>query len=411
MKTLSQNAKTGKSLDLGGELMKNLDFTGSRKKLKDILARFDVMLEKMVDEHEEARKHTQTGHVKDLLDILLDIKHDESMEIKLTRQNIKALIQRNLSELWRNRSLCYKKSDIPNLPYLQAIVKETFRLHPATPLVTRQSPQDCTVAGYHIPANTTVLINIWALNRDPNHWEKPHEFRPEIFEDNMLNAGKDGTLLSVDMEEGTGQTLPRANPLFCIPVALFDPIPFSVSLLPLKKPLLHIVVYVTATSLPNDSLHRWNLKYLEGKQHIKITSQNNDHGWSHYKPDYSTGGAGPDITNTEPINAHLPTLRHVSDHVSGQRKGMSPSAISGNKYSNYQVFPNVWVTALDPVNPGKQMLPETMISLNNSRVLHDTISYIMCTRTQASEAQHNERSGTLMSNLAQSLLGDEDAKR
>ncbi|GKG27080.1 cytochrome P450 93A3-like protein, partial [Tanacetum coccineum] len=99
-------------------------------------------------------------------------------------------------------------------------------------------------------------------------WEKPHEFRPERFEDNMLNvrgqhfhflpfgtrrrmctgislaqhmihitlggmiqcfdwkAGKDGTLPSVDMEEGTGQTLPRANPLFCIPVALLDPIPF-----------------------------------------------------------------------------------------------------------------------------------------------------------------------------------------
>ncbi|GKF03765.1 cytochrome P450 93A3-like protein [Tanacetum coccineum] len=175
-------------------------------------------------------------------------------------------------EIYRvvGRNRLVQESYIPNLLYLQAIVKETFRLYPATPLVTRQSPQDCRVAGYHIPTNTTIFINIWALNRDPNHWEKTPEFRPKIFEDNMLNvrgqhfhflpfgtgrsmctrislaqhmihttlsgmiecfdwkAVKDGTLLSVDMEEGTGQTLPRANPLFCIPVALFDPIPFSV---------------------------------------------------------------------------------------------------------------------------------------------------------------------------------------
>ncbi|GJY42694.1 cytochrome P450 93A3-like protein [Tanacetum coccineum] len=184
---------------------KNLDFTGFRKKLKDIVARFDVILEKMVDEHEEARKHTLTGQVKDLLDVLVDIKHDESMDIKLTRENIKALIQivilfsfQNLfvaatdttSEIYRvvGRNRLVQESDIPNLPYLQAIVKENFRLHPSTTLIQRKSPRDCTVAGYHIPANANVLINIWTLHRDPNHWEKPHEFRPERFMDNMLNV-------------------------------------------------------------------------------------------------------------------------------------------------------------------------------------------------------------------------------
>lgn len=166
----------------------------------------------------------------------------------------------------RNRLV--NDSDIPNLPYLQAIVKENYRLHPSTPFIQRHSPQDCKVAGYHIPANTHVLINVWALNRDPNHWENPLEFRPERFEDNMLDvrgqhfhfltfgsgrrmcpgislaqhmiqttlggmiqcfdwkAGKDGNLPSVDMEEGTGLTLTRANPLVCIPVARLDPIPF-----------------------------------------------------------------------------------------------------------------------------------------------------------------------------------------
>ena len=38
-------------------------------------------------------------------------------------------------------------------------------------------------------------------------------------------AGTDGNLTSVDMDEGLGLNLPRANPLVCIPVARIDPIP------------------------------------------------------------------------------------------------------------------------------------------------------------------------------------------
>lgn len=49
----------------------------------------------------------------------------------------------------RNRIL--NESDIPNLPYLQAIVVESLRLHPAAPMIQRQSIEDCIVGGYHIP--------------------------------------------------------------------------------------------------------------------------------------------------------------------------------------------------------------------------------------------------------------------
>ncbi|KAL7583529.1 hypothetical protein Lser_V15G42502 [Lactuca serriola] len=278
--------------------IKNLDFQGFGKRLNDIGRRFDTLIERIMKDHEETRKQKETGEVKDLLDILLDISEDESMEIKLTRDNIKAFImdiftagtdtsaitiQWALAELINHPNIMKKaveeiekvvgkdrllqESDIPNLPYLQAIIKETLRLHPAAPMIPRQSTEECTVAGYFIPANTTIFVNVWALGRDPNHWENPLEFKPERFQESQLDvrgqhfqmlpfgrgrrmcpgisialsliqatlgamiqcfewkAGKHGNLITVDMEEGHGLSLARANPLVCVPIIRLDSLP------------------------------------------------------------------------------------------------------------------------------------------------------------------------------------------
>ncbi|URD80052.1 Flavonoid 3'5'-hydroxylase [Musa troglodytarum] len=80
----------------------------------------------------------------------------------------------------RNRRL--EESDTPKLPYLQAICKESFRKHPSTPLnLPRISTQACEVNGYYIPKNTKLLVNIWAIGRDPDVWEHPLEFNPDRF--------------------------------------------------------------------------------------------------------------------------------------------------------------------------------------------------------------------------------------
>ncbi|CBI29911.3 unnamed protein product, partial [Vitis vinifera] len=222
---------------------KNLDLQGFGKRLKEVHERFDSMIEKIMREHEEARKKEMGGGgdaAKDVLDILLDISEDQSSEIKLTRENIKAFIldifaagtdtsaittEWALAELINNPNIMEKarqeidsvvgknklveESDIANLPYLQAIVKETLRLHPTGPLIVRESSEDCTIGGYDIPAGTRLFVNVWAIGRDPNHWENPLEFQPE-------RDGGNGTL---NMEEGPGLTLPRAHPLICVPVA------------------------------------------------------------------------------------------------------------------------------------------------------------------------------------------------
>ncbi|KAH6812451.1 cytochrome P450 [Perilla frutescens var. frutescens] len=78
-----------------------------------------------------------------------------------------------------------EESDIPNLPYLQAIVKETLRLHPGAPLLLRESSKDCIGAGYHIPAKTRLFINVWAICRDPNHWQMHSSLGKRGFSLNM----------------------------------------------------------------------------------------------------------------------------------------------------------------------------------------------------------------------------------
>lgn len=161
-----------------------------------------------------------------------------------------------------------EESDIANLPYLQAILKETLRLH-SSPLIVRESSESCTINGYEIPPKTQLYVNVWAIGRDPNHWENPLEFKPERFVDKERSVSCDlrgqnfqllpfgsgrrscpGTTLAllmvqttlgcmiqcfdwkvnggdgkVDMEEGPGLTLPRAQPLVCVPMASLSPFP------------------------------------------------------------------------------------------------------------------------------------------------------------------------------------------
>lgn len=72
--------------------------------------------------------------------------------------------------------------DISQLTFLQAIVKETFRLHPATPLsLPRIATENCEVNGYNIPKGSTLLVHVWAIARDPKIWIDPLKFKPGRF--------------------------------------------------------------------------------------------------------------------------------------------------------------------------------------------------------------------------------------
>ncbi|GKC76663.1 cytochrome P450 93A3-like protein [Tanacetum coccineum] len=100
---MAELAEIGGSFNLSDYvwLLKTLDVQGLVTKAKDARSRFDAVVERIMKEHDERRKHKENREVKDLLDILLDIQQDESMEIKLTRENIKGFIMVRLTHTFQ----------------------------------------------------------------------------------------------------------------------------------------------------------------------------------------------------------------------------------------------------------------------------------------------------------------------
>ena len=85
------------------------------------------------------------------------------------------------------RTITRNKKDITEdnldeMNYLNAVIKETFHLHPILPLLPlRESGRDAKIQGYDIAAGTWVIINVWAIGRDPKIQDNPNEFHPKRF--------------------------------------------------------------------------------------------------------------------------------------------------------------------------------------------------------------------------------------
>ncbi|KAH7839828.1 hypothetical protein Vadar_009238 [Vaccinium darrowii] len=173
------------------------------------------MAAEFVMERVQQKKHSGTEKVnKDFLDVLLEYEGDGKVgPNKISQRNVTIIIlemfiggSENTSstikwamvELLRKPdSMTTVKEEINSIiglygeveeknmdefPYLQAVVKETLRLHPVVPLLVPQNAiEDSSYMGYEIPKNTQVLVNVWATGRDPESWNDPLSFKPERF--------------------------------------------------------------------------------------------------------------------------------------------------------------------------------------------------------------------------------------
>ena len=70
-------------------------------------------------------------------------------------------------------------ADLPSLPYVERVIKESMRLYPPAWVMGREAVGECEVGGYLMPAGTTVLLSQWVVHRDPRYHNYPQRFDPD----------------------------------------------------------------------------------------------------------------------------------------------------------------------------------------------------------------------------------------
>jgi cytochrome P450 len=111
--------------------------------------------------------------------------------------DVQRKVQKELDEVASGDSRVFTEEDVAATVYLPAVIKEVLRLHPPGPLLSwaRLAITDTTIDGYHVPAGTTAMVNMWAIARDPNVWRDPLEFNPDRF----VNEGAEFSVLGSDL--------------------------------------------------------------------------------------------------------------------------------------------------------------------------------------------------------------------
>ncbi|KAK2976100.1 hypothetical protein RJ640_009532 [Escallonia rubra] len=189
-------------------LLQWIDFQGFEKRLIRLKKKADRLYQDLIDE----RRNNKEGKNKTVIDAMLALQdtEPENYPDNIIKGNISTIllagtdtsavtIEWALSLLLNHPKVLEKaraeldsyvgqdrlvdEPDLPELHYLQSIVNETLRLFPAAPLlVPHESSDDSTVGGFDVPRGTMLLVNAWAMHRDPAVWDDPTTFKPERFE-------------------------------------------------------------------------------------------------------------------------------------------------------------------------------------------------------------------------------------
>ncbi|XP_061966986.1 cytochrome P450 76T24-like [Populus nigra] len=190
-------------------ILRLVDPQGIRRKTNNNFKRLTQIFDSIINERTRLRSSSVASKAShDVLDALLILAKENNTELSSTDIQVLLLdffiagtdttsstVEWAMAELLLNPDKMVKaknelqqvegpvqESDISKCPYLQAIVKETFRLHPPAPLLLpRKAVSEVEMQGFTVPKNAQILINIWAIGRDPAIWPDPNSFKPERF--------------------------------------------------------------------------------------------------------------------------------------------------------------------------------------------------------------------------------------
>ncbi|KAL2337425.1 hypothetical protein Fmac_011871 [Flemingia macrophylla] len=204
-----------------------LDPQGARRRMTGYFGKLIAFFDGLIEERLRLRaSQNEFKACNDVLDSMLELMLEDNSQV--TRPHVLHLfidlfvagidttsssIEWAMTELLRNPKKLDKvrkeiqqilvkgqhieESHISKLPYLQSVVKETFRLHPPLPtLLPRKSEVDFELCGFMVPKSAQILVNIWAMGRDSSIWTNPDQFRPERFLESDIDfKGQDFELI------------------------------------------------------------------------------------------------------------------------------------------------------------------------------------------------------------------------
>ncbi|XP_004506686.1 cytochrome P450 71D9-like [Cicer arietinum] len=191
------------------------NISGLKPKLEKLHQQADIIMQKIINEHREVNKlraNEDQEVEEDLVDVLLkqNCLSDDSVKAVILdvygggSETSATTIAWAMAEMIKNPRIMEKVQaevrevfdkeknlngrDIEKLTYLKYVVKETLRLHPPAPLLLpRECGQDCEINGYNIPFKSKIIVNAWAIGRDPNYWVDPEIFYPERFVESCVD--------------------------------------------------------------------------------------------------------------------------------------------------------------------------------------------------------------------------------
>ncbi|KAL3834956.1 hypothetical protein ACJIZ3_009692 [Penstemon smallii] len=206
-----------------------LDLQGLTRRMKGLSKIFDRFLEKIIHDHVlNNNKFQNKKEARDFVDTMMEILESGEAGFEFGRQHIKALlldlfvagmdtsataVEWALSELIRHPTVMKKlqkeledvvgmdhmveESHLDGLEYLDCVIKEIMRLHPVAPLLLpHESMEDCVLDGFHVPKGSRIIVNVFAIGRDPETWVEPEKFLPERFIGSSIDVrGRDFQLL------------------------------------------------------------------------------------------------------------------------------------------------------------------------------------------------------------------------